>query len=123
MLGRHNAGEWGGLAARLVLAVVALFAAARIIDPEARWAAESLRGDRIEHALIVYLLLVCSLRAFPTLSAWWLAAGLVLLGAAVEAAQALPGVPGDLQTGDFMADLAGIALACLPLWARRRRTT
>lgn len=108
----------GLVLARLGLALVALYAAARVLDPEARWAAETVRGDRIEHATVVNLLLIFAFRALPKTPAWKPVATMLLVGLLIELVQAGPGVPGDFQIGDLVADVVGVALACLPLWAR-----
>ena len=104
--------------AALVLTVA--FAALRVFDPEVRWSETILRGDRVEHAVIVYLLVVFATACFPRLQLWLTSLVLVVIGAALEGAQALFGF-GEAQLGDFLADVIGISLAFLPLWVGQGR--
>lgn len=105
----------------LLLAVVAVYAAARLIDPQQRWAAIPVGGDRVEHAAVAYLLVMFSFTGFPRAPLWAPAAGLIAIGVLVEAAQALPGVTGGAQPGDVAANVVGALAATLPAWLARRR--
>jgi len=107
--------------ARGLLAFVALYAVARLADPEQRWARYRVGGDRVEHAVVVYLLMVLIPAAAPELPLWAPAAGLIGLGVAVEMLQALPWIVGDFQLGDIAADVAGVALGAFALCMARRR--
>lgn len=103
------------LAARTALVGLVIYGVARVLDPEARWGAAQVGGDRIEHALLVFGLLTCLLGAFPRLSAPVAAGGMLGLGLLVEALQATPLVPGSFQLADVAADVVGVALAILPV--------
>lgn len=105
--------------ARAALLIVILFAAFRFFDTEARWAEAMVRGDRIEHALVVFLLMVFSAAALPKLSIWKPTVFLLALGTAVEAVQALPQIIGDAQVGDVVSDFVGVGLGLLAVWVVR----
>lgn len=107
----------------VALALTGVYALARLVDTEQRWAALQIElgGDRVEHAALTYLLTIFILAAFPRLPVWAPAAGLTGLGLAVEGVQALPFVVGGAQAGDVVANLLGAALATLPIWMLRGR--
>lgn len=105
--------------ARGALLIIILFAAFRFFDTEARWAEAMVRGDRIEHALVVFLLLVFSAAALPKVVIWKPAVFLLALGVAVEAVQALPQVVGDAQLGDVVSDIIGVGLGSVVVWIVR----
>lgn len=105
---------FGSWFARLMLALLAGYGVARILDPEARWGTALVRGDRIEHALLVYGLVTALLAAFQRLPLWGAASLMLAAGVGVEVLQALPGVPGAFQVGDLLADVVGIVLATIP---------
>ncbi|CAN7182795.1 hypothetical protein LJR219_000374 [Phenylobacterium sp. LjRoot219] len=105
----------------LLLATVAAYAAVRLADPQQRWAAIPVGGDRVEHAVVAYLLVMFSFVGLPRLPLWAPAAGLIAFGVLIEAAQALPGVVGSPQPGDVVANAVGALAATLPAWLARRR--
>ncbi len=107
--------------ARSLLALVVLYALARLADPHQRWAALPLGGDRVEHAAVAYLLTLFALAAFPRLKLWTPALALTAFGVLVEGVQALPGVVGGPQPGDVVANMAGALLATVPVALLRRR--
>ena len=107
---------------RIALALVAVYALTRLADPEQRWAAMVLGGDRVEHGIVVYLVTLLSLAAFPKVRLWTPALTLMAVGVAVELLQALPGVVGGFQAGDIAADVGGAVAATLPVWLLRART-
>ena len=109
------------LVARISLLMLVVYGVARVIDPQARWAAGEMRGDQIEHALLVYGLTLALLMSFRRLSLPVVCGGMLGLGLAVEVVQSLPGVPGGFQASDLMADLAGVLLASLPFVIGRAR--
>jgi hypothetical protein len=109
------------LAGRAALGLAVLYAVARVLDPEARWAAGVLPADRVEHALTVFVLLLAALCAFPRLRLRVAVAAMLVVGVAVEAVQALPGAPGGFQLADLGADLAGVLLAAGAFAAGRTR--
>lgn len=105
----------------LMLGVVVIYSAVRLADPQQRWASIPVGGDRVEHAVVVYLLVMLGLVAFPRLPIWLPATGMIAFGVMVEAVQALPAVLGDAQAGDVVADAVGALAATLPIWLARRR--
>lgn len=109
--------------ARVGLALVALYALLRVIDPEARWAAGVVRADRVEHAVVVYAMVTLALAAFPRLRAMIPVLGMLAVGVGVELLQGLPGAPGDPQVGDLVADAVGVFAAVLPFTVGRWRGT
>lgn len=109
------------VAARICLGLLAIYGLVRVVDTEARWAAGRIPGDVIEHALIVYALLIGLLAGFPRLPARVAVPALLALGAGVELLQAIPGVPGGFQARDLLADVLGVLLALAPFLAGRQR--
>lgn len=105
--------------ARGALLIVILFAAFRFFDTEARWAEAMVRGDRIEHALVLFLLMVFIAGAFPRMAIWKPAVFLLALGTAVEAVQALPQIIGDAHVGDVVSDFVGVGVGFLTVWIVR----
>jgi hypothetical protein len=105
----------------LLLAAVVVYAVARLADPHQRWASIPVGGDRVEHAAVAYLLVMFGFVGFPRVPLWLPATGLIAVGVAVEAAQALPGVVGAPQPGDVVANAIGALAATLPAWLARRR--
>jgi VanZ family protein len=108
--------------ARVILVGLVAYGALRVADLEERWAAARVRGDRLEHALLVYALTVCLLAAFPRLKVRVVVGGMLALGLGLELVQALPFVTGAAQVGDVAADVVGVLLAALPFLAGRART-
>jgi len=108
---------------RIALALVAVYALARLADPEQRWAALVMGGDRVEHGIVVYLVTLLSLAAFPKVRLWTPALALIAVGVVVELIQALPGVVGGFQAGDIAADVGGAVAATFPAWLLRERTS
>ena len=104
---------------RLLLAATILFAVARVFDPHQRWAAYDLGGDRVEHAIVVYLLVLTSVVAFPRLNVWAPAGALVFIGLSLELLQALPQVVGEAQFGDVVANALGAFAASAAIWCGR----
>jgi hypothetical protein len=100
----------------LLLALVVIYGVARLIDPLQRWAAYPVGGDRVEHAIVVYLVVTLVLTLFPRLRLWVPAVAMIGIGVAVELLQALPGVVGGPQLGDVAADVVGVMLAVFPMW-------
>jgi hypothetical protein len=105
----------------VLLGLVAVYALARLLDPQQRWAALPVPGDRVEHALVVYLLMTLIPAAFPRVRLWVPAVALIGLGVGVELIQELPGVVGRAQLGDVAADVAGVLLGLFPMWMARHR--
>src|SRR5688500_1807211 len=95
---------WTG---RGLLGALVICAALAVIDPAQRMTAIAVRGDRITHGLLSYALTVAMIASFPKRPAWVLAAGVVLLGVAVEGLQAFGLFAGDSQVGDVAADGVG----------------
>lgn len=110
------------LFARIAFGLVALFAGLRVLDPEQRWAALMMRGDRIEHAAVSYALTALALAAWPSLPVWAPGLGMIVLGVAVEGVQAAPGVVGAPQWGDVVANAVGALAATAPAVIQLART-
>jgi hypothetical protein len=109
---------------RLALAallLVAIYAALRLADPEQRWAAMVLGGDRVEHMVVAYLIVGLSLVAFPRIRLWTPALAFIAFGALVELVQASPLIVGGAEAGDVVADAAGAVAATAPMWLARYR--
>lgn len=107
--------------ARILLALVVIYALARLADPHERWAALMLGGDRVEHAAVSYFVTIFLLAAFPRIPLWAPAVALTVFGVLVEGIQALPGVVGAPQAGDVIANSAGAVLATFPIACLRGR--
>jgi hypothetical protein len=107
--------------ARVALGLVAVYALVRLIDPQQRWAALVMGGDRVEHMIVAYLITSLVLVAWPRVRLWIPAAAYCALGLAVELVQAHPAVIGAAQPGDVAANAAGAVLATLPMWLARFR--
>lgn len=103
------------------LALVAVYAALRLADPEQRWAALKLGGDRVEHMAVAWLIVGLSLVAFPRVRLWTPALAFTAFGALIELVQASPLVVGGAEVGDVVADAAGALAATLPMWLARYR--
>ena len=106
---------------RVALGLVALYAFVRLVDPHQRWAALQLGGDRVEHAIVAYLITSFALASFPRLALWAPAIAFSCLGVAVEAVQAHPAIIGAAQPGDVLANALGAVAATFPVWLHRRR--
>jgi len=105
---------------RIVLGLVVLYALVRLIDPYQRWARLQLGGDRVEHAVVAYLITLGVLAAFPRVRLWIPAIAMSCLGALTEAIQAHPQIVGAAQPGDIVANAAGAVIATVPIWLFRR---
>ena len=70
--------------------------------------------DYALHFLAFYVLACAALVAFPRISTWRLALGLMLCGAFIEWVQILPIFGHTAQFADLAADLVGAAAALVP---------
>ena len=77
--------------------------------------------DKAGHFLSFYVLTILYVLAAPLAPRWAIAGLLVVAGGAIEIAQGQVGR--NAEWGDWLADIAGIACATLPVWleALRRR--
>ncbi|MGA1343751.1 MAG: hypothetical protein ACO33A_12060 [Hyphomonas sp.] len=80
----------------------------------------ALASDKVNHITGCYVLTLLILAALPGLRPSLLAALIVLAGGVVEAAQAEVGREASLS--DFLANLAGVLAAVLPIWLARLRS-
>ena len=77
--------------------------------------------DKAGHFLSFYVLTILYVLATPRAPRWTIVALLVVAGGVIEIAQGQVGR--NAEWGDWLADIAGITLATLPVWleALRRR--
>lgn len=77
--------------------------------------------DKAGHFLSFYVLTILYVLAAPRAPRWAIAGLLVVAGGAIEIVQGQVGR--NAEWGDWLADIAGIAFATLPVWleALRRR--
>lgn len=77
--------------------------------------------DKLAHFVAFYVVTLLALPAFPRTRLVVIAAGLTVLGVAIEFLQMLPAVNRDSDVKDVVADAAGIAAALAPVLAWRLR--
>ncbi len=106
---------------RLALGLVVVYALVRLADPHQRWAALLLGGDRVEHAVVAYLIVLSLLGAFPRISLWLPAIAMTAVGVLTEIVQSHPRIVGAFQPGDIFANAAGAVIATVPIWLFRTR--
>ncbi len=75
--------------------------------------------DKVVHATAFYVLAVLAMAAYPRISLPRIVLGLAAFGGAIEILQAIPALHRDAAWDDWAADWLGIAIALIPLAARR----
>lgn len=106
--------------AALALGMVLVFAIVGAIDPGHHPLIRP-GADEVEHAAVAFLLTTLCAAVFPRLPPLLAGATLLVLGAGLEALQYLGLVSGQLEPGDMIADVAGVAAAWLGLYAAAAR--